>query len=441
MQQEQRNIFNFEEDEDETTIDQEPVEAPENPTMGDYDDDAENAPETVFRAIPPIVGGTELVKKNEEAAWTGGIPNRDYTGPMPGQPNLPVCPTQYRYFKDTGFDKRSESIPGSKLDYKTDLPKWSKGFMKAARERGFDTITYLHHPRDPLAMASIVEHPMLFKITYVRNKMMVQKTNYIGYDLANELAATNALLASVIDPIREDLTDRIDHGMSFPEVWMILMQLLTTTCIDKYSMLQDELKTMTPHSFKYQDIPKFTLSITKLARELEVVGMFEQTMVLKVLENLLTADGTSDFLHELRNLKPKVAKFANQTLFLTKEEAAKLMRDNEVSLADVVQIADDLYRTDYAMKRWPPKTSLTDAKTPGRFGANAATVNQQIATLKASLTEANALIQTMHQQEQRKQTLVCATTVENPAILLPSVPANVRPIDPPKTATTTLAVA
>jgi hypothetical protein len=358
---------------------------------------------------PPPVGGVFLANQNEEAAWTGGKPNRDYTGLMSGEPTTPSCPSQKRYNKDTaGFKERSEAIPGPKLTHDMDFTKFSKRFMTTLRERGTDSVTYLHHPRETTEMASIIEHPMLFKPDYVKKKMDVQKLNYGSYDLENQLANRNSLLASVTDTIREELTDRIEADMTFPEVWSILIEMMTTTSFDQYDKLQETIKKCTPQQYKHQNIPAMTLAINKWATELSVVGMFDQAIVVKVLENLLKANGTEDYLHALRTIKPKVLEITQQTLFMDKPAAEKHMKHNKVSLRDITDLADRLYRTEASQNRWPPQMSVSDSKKPpANYGANFSSVDAQIATLQASLAQANALVQTMTTQGTSKMTGTC----------------------------------
>ena len=63
-------------------------EDPNDPTMVD--------PPEVFEAETPIVGGKKKIRSSEEAGWTGGIPNRNFSGAKAGFTPTLHCPLQLR---------------------------------------------------------------------------------------------------------------------------------------------------------------------------------------------------------------------------------------------------------------------------------------------------------------------------------------------------------
>ena len=355
----------------------------------------------IFSVEKPVIGGIFMVTLTKQAAWCGGKPNATYTALADGELKTYRCPSQTRQIQDSsGFTERSGKIPGNQLEFNSNFQKWSKGYLNTAKERGLDSITYLLHPQEKDTMVSIVEYPMLFtNREYVMKAMTKQRLQYGRYDYENEVAVTNCLLQSVSKPIREELTDRIESHMSFPEIWLLLFQAISpTSSTSKYDDFEKKIETAEPSKYKHEAIPSMTLDILKWAKELRCVKRFKQTYVLKTVDNLLKARGSTDFLHLMRNLKFKVKNTLDKALYMPPDQAAQYMKDNGVSLEDVIEFADERYHKDVNDNNWPPLLSNPDSKRPPKnYGANMATIqgSNVVADLQASLAQANALIQHM----------------------------------------------
>jgi hypothetical protein len=255
-----------------------------------------------------------------------------------------------------------------------------------------DSVTYFLVP-DKTKRESIILDHMCFDTNFVNSNADDFKNLFDEYATKNDEDLLLAFLNSLDETLQDDINNRITEDMIFVQVWMVFIKFMQLDSMEKYDKMKEEIKTrITPKMFPQQDISKMAVRFKKIAKELTAAGLYDQQLTMYMLDSFLTANGGQDYLHQLRNLRPKLSLAINTSRYKTAKEQQKHLEDEEVSFEHICDKADSLYIMEIERKVWPPAATRRDTRVaPANFGANIA------GSEEATQLFVNALIQQMKQ--------------------------------------------
>ena len=155
-----------------------------------------------------------------------------------------------------------------------------------------DTIAYLPNPSEPTEMLHIVvDHPK-FTNTKVRETMAIQMKKYDKYDLSNDASARDYLLDSLEKTFCRDVEDKSRDAKSFPELFMIIVRIITDDSIEHWEIIKREMRALVPHKYPGHDITLMTKEFATKARTLRAAGLYDHSLMASLSKNFYMAGDT-----------------------------------------------------------------------------------------------------------------------------------------------------
>ena len=195
--------------------------------------------------------------------------------------------------------------------------------------------------------------------------MKIQSVKYDRYDRSNDNNAKDCLIATLDDALAIEVQDRITTSMTFPQVWMVLMNILQSTAIERFEAIKQKLKNTLPQQYPGQDIGAMAMDVKKHIKSLMAANMYEVQLTLDILENFLKADGSEDYLHDLRGLKRPLKDAIADTRYMDSQRAGiEHLETKQLSHTTIIEFAENTYRSELVRGRWGPATNAHDSKDP-----------------------------------------------------------------------------
>ena len=148
------------------------------------------------------MGGTYSSPSGHTSAWCGGKPNATWTGLDNSAPKEHTKPGQIRSSHEGNeFKAHSARVTGLKTEIKKlcKISEMEHDILKHLTSHGLDTITYIQSPADPSTMVSVIEHSARINLEEGRAQSALNIAKYDKYDRANDEAAVDFLLDSMMD--------------------------------------------------------------------------------------------------------------------------------------------------------------------------------------------------------------------------------------------------
>jgi hypothetical protein len=270
------------------------------------------------------------------------------------------------------------------------MMKFKEKFHSYAVNHGMDSVTYFLVPDKTKRKSIILDH-MCFDTKYVNDNSGDFKELFDEYATKNDEDLLLAFINSLDETLQDDINNRITEDMIFAQVWMVFIKFMQLDSMEKYDKMKEEIKNkITPKMFPQQDISKMAVKLKKIAKELTAAGLYDQQLTMYMFDAFLTANGGQDYLHQLRNLRPKLSTAINASRYKTAKEQQKHLENEEVSFEHICDKADGLYIMEIERKVWPPEATRKDSRAvPANFGANMAN------SAEATQLLVNALMQQM----------------------------------------------
>jgi Zinc knuckle len=339
--------------------------------------DARSASEDLPTAVKPrtpTMGGM-VAHTKEWAPWTGGKPRSDWSA-LEQQPESYVSPNQLRLQSTSQKSYNERMKPLSTLfDRKSDLAHFQNDVWFHLQDTGLDTIAYLPDPADRKAMNSVVLKQARYTVESAKTMVENQQKKYDAYDTANDKAAKQFLLKSLVDELRRTVTEKVEHDDTFPVVWMTLVKTIRSTSIEYFQDLKVRIKSRSPSQYGGEALDKLAVDFRADALELTTAGQYDHSLTLDMLKIFLLAggDGNESFRFPLRGVQSVLDEALLAIGYMEKEDADRYMIKNSLSYKDICLKAEDQYRKFFDQKQWPPARHSKDSKAPpSGFGVNAA---------------------------------------------------------------------
>ena len=93
----------------------------------------------------------------------------------------------------------------------------------------------------------------------------MQATKYDLYDHANDRAARLALVDCFDDTLHLEIEECLPDNPTFHILWMMLVQIVQSDSMGKFTQMMNEIKQQTPQMYAGQNIAKMALAISTCA--------------------------------------------------------------------------------------------------------------------------------------------------------------------------------
>jgi hypothetical protein len=290
----------------------------------------------------PIMGGIVQVKSDQYDAWTGGMPNHDWTGlrhPTIAEEELMLAPNRFRPTSSTNatklYKERRDGL-GVKFSLKSSLQEFLLKVSEHLVNTGMDTIAYVLDPVEEKSMCNVViDHPR-FSVDIVKINITDQLSCYDTYDKVNDKDATYFFLDSLEEDTRIVIRD-LCEGQPFPVHVMELIEYVRRATTDHFDKLAEDIKLCKPSQYAGEDLEKMTADMRNKAKELTLAGCYEHRLTLHMLDNFLEAGGRSNeaFRFPLRTLNLTLRAALDKVVLMDKAKANQYMMEHQLTYRDI----------------------------------------------------------------------------------------------------------
>jgi hypothetical protein len=224
-------------------------------------------------------------------------------------------------------------------------------------------------------MISVVKSHPRFTLSSVRVHSKTFKTLFDEYDRMNDKAAKLFLVNSLSTELGALITKKMETDDTFTVVWMLILQSIQSTSIEKYEKIKSRIKARDPSSYAGQNLATLGEHFIDDATLLEIAGQYDHNLTLHMVKIFLTAGGegklAEDYRHEVRSLKKRVSDALLAIQFMTKEDADAHMLTESLTFRAVCEQVETQYRIFKDQNEWLPAKNVRDSKAPPtQFGAN-----------------------------------------------------------------------
>ena len=359
----------------------------------------------IVKPDKPIMGNIVSLSKDDWSAWTGGKPTSGWTGLASPTDEL-SSPNQlrpaYASASQKAYNYRRTGMT-TPFSMKSSLVDFQNAIWDHLTDCGMDTIAYLPDPEDPLLMTNIVKSHSRYTIQTAKTLGAKQLTLYDKYDKTNDRAAVTYLLSSLEPTLMSRITEKSEDSDPFFIVWLQLIKTVQSTSIERFEDLKMAIKRRHPSQYPGENLESLAADFRKDARELTTAGQYDHNLTLSMLKTFLLAGGAGneDFRFPLRATKQRLNQALLDIGYKEKSGAQAHMVAEKLTYQDICRQAEDVYRTQYDRKEWPPSSNKPDPRAPNAtFGNLAESENTAI-----TRAEALNLIQqaSNHDQTQAKR--------------------------------------
>jgi hypothetical protein len=235
--------------------------------------------------------GSHQTDQDKWSAWTGGCPNREWTG-FEVEITDYKTPNQLRTSYDVkGYNHRKSglSVKFNKTDM---LVPFKKLIWNHLKDNGLDTIVYL--PDLMNEMLCVIYDHSRYTLDSARTASGLQLALYDKYDNTNNTAAVAFLLDSLSSELNATITEKLEDSDSFHVVWLEIMNEIQVQTIERIEAIKKKIKDRRPQQYPGQDLDKMAVDFRADAMELVNAGQYEHNLTLSMLKSYLLAGGTDN---------------------------------------------------------------------------------------------------------------------------------------------------
>jgi len=332
-----------------------------------------------FIPLKPKMGGLITINATTTVAWTGGIPDVTWTGLVyPAKVEESLIPSQYRPHtvmeKAQYYQKRIEGLKTPLTDA-SELLAFTRSVRTHLSNHGLDTIAYLPDPTDPKVMTNVLVEYAKFSVASCKAAVAHQRTLYDAYDIANDMAATQFLIASLSSSVLLHLYPRLDLDCDrctepFPVVWCRLMQEIQPKSFAMFQALKDRIRALHPSQFPGDNVKDMMYQFRILAEELDSAGHYEHSLSLNVLDKALLAGGDNppksmfSFHTPLFMLRVSVSQELLSAQIKPAADAKTQLANAGLTYKDIADTVTDRYTLLKTTGQWPPALLPTNRSAP-----------------------------------------------------------------------------
>jgi len=249
-----------------------------------------------YMPTKPKMGGI-LHKGSYHYAWTGGKHDIHWRGLDPSTKKRE--PTTFM-LRDNGpksqtstKDRESniygvDSTKKFKKD-KADVDHFVKELLKFLTKMGMDVIIYRKDPLDSTKMVNI-----LTDYYHLNKKVMAAQApwfleRYDSYDEENDRQAKECLLATLEDPLKKKIENKLDLETTFAEAFFIFLDEIRPRSASSGKIETDEILAVKPQDFPHQNVSDYVATVKPKIDILIRGNLWDSINNIEVLRTLITA--------------------------------------------------------------------------------------------------------------------------------------------------------
>lgn len=249
---------------------------------------------SVVKPTKPTMGDIVELTKDDWAAWTGGMPVHDWSGldskatkeyewPNQLRPSYASSASKAYNFRKMGLE--------TKFARGSDLAVFEGEVWKHLVHSGMDSIAYLPDPEDTTKMTCVVKGHSCFTVETAKKAAGHLKGKFDKYDAENDRASRTFLLNSLDENLKLAVSRRIEDDETFTVTWMVMIQHLQSTSIERFEELRTRIKSRHPSQYPGENIESLVQDYRADAMALEVAGQYEHNLTLAMIKSFLKAGG------------------------------------------------------------------------------------------------------------------------------------------------------
>ena len=265
-------------------------------------------------------------------------------------------------YKDKGFQTRCTGFE-AKFTKSSSLHLFQRKLLDHFVTHGMDSITYLLDPAEQTTMVNIITRHTRFTTDVVKFAAPVQAAKYNLYDRANDRAARLALVDCFDNALCLEIEERLPDDPTFHIVWMMLVQIIQSDSMGKFTKMMNKIKQQTPQMYAGQKIAEMALAISTHATALSTAGLYDLQLNRTILKVFLLVDGNDEYWFELMKMQFQLTAALKQVRFMADKHVASAFLTNlGLGHTQLCALAQGKYHEAVGEGIWPPATNTKDSK-------------------------------------------------------------------------------
>ena len=220
--------------------------------------------------------------------WTGGKPNKDWTGSSRTTPSTPHC------YRLTAPDKATKSFEFRTTSKQSPFKLDNKDYPLAIYEQdindhmtmmGLDSIFYVKDPLSDDMLNVITDHSRLFK-EHVTRHVLDYQSKYDEYDQTNMTEASTYLMASLDPALKMTIRPFLRTNITAPELWMTIVSKVQAESLQRYENIKKEVENLRVNQYPAENIELYAVAVMERCNELEKARQLPDNMVYTIISAL-----------------------------------------------------------------------------------------------------------------------------------------------------------
>ena len=225
---------------------------------------------------------------------------------------------------------------------------------------------YLPDIQDPKTMSSVIINHACFSIDMVKMEAKKLAPKFDSYNRLNETAAKRFLFKSIKESLDTKVWEQVKQTDPFSVVWIMLINLVMSTSIEKYNNLKDAIRKHSSFQYPAQNLHELASDCCHDAKLLEKAIQYVHNLTLVMRKSFLEAGGDNKSGESFRSgLHLLCGKLDNALLhisFLDKKDATAYMIQEEMTYDNICKTVEEEYKNFSENGMWSPTKHAVNSK-------------------------------------------------------------------------------
>ena len=218
------------------------------------------------------------------------------------------------------------------------------------------------------------------------------QSQFDKWDTKNDTEAKRFLFESFTETFKKEFHPfHNKEEDSFALTWLKFIHYVVSSNTKTFDKIKNDIRNCRPQQFPGQNIDAMSTKLIEKSKELINSGHFDYSLILNMVDGFLCAskDTKGTFHHKMNELRSKVEKLQQTTVFMTKQQQALEYGKHKVTVKDVCYAAVKEYKDLCEDNMWEPKKLPKDRNTPAIPQMNLAAFNNLIANMSGQSQQTN----------------------------------------------------
>ena len=327
---------------------------------------------TASKPKAPTMGTIEETYAGSKVFYIafGGEPLPDWTGIRDASSRL-LSDLCFRSLDPVAGQKSTlHRIKGLSKPYdrKQKLSEFQKNVWNHLKSYGLDTMGYLPDPKNSTQVKNVVLYHPRFTGDLEKSLALSRtfKSKFDIWDKKHDYEAKQFLMNSLSNGEKEGFETFHDDDDTFAGTWLKLIHYLVTTSSKTYDDMKTAIRNLRPQQYPGQNIEDMAGKMILMAREIDNAGYYTHGLTTNMVDSFLCAskDAKGTFHHFMNNLREKVSKKEQETVFMNMDEQNECFAKDKLTYRDVCRDAVKIYRELVEANMWEPSKLPKDRQAP-----------------------------------------------------------------------------